>query len=192
MNGPHLFDPKKIDVLETEERKIWQNPEEILRTIEIKPKFVVADIGCGSGFFTLPLSRKVRKVYAVDVQKEMLESLEHKIRNLKIENIKPLLARENEIPLGNKSVDLLVSMNTLHEFDDKEKMVMEMGRVLKQGGKTLIADWKKMNTGFGPSVAIRVSRKEAIDLFEKKGFTTLKKEKLPHHYLLVFSKENPS
>ncbi|UCD26131.1 MAG: methyltransferase domain-containing protein, partial [Candidatus Bathyarchaeota archaeon] len=97
MKGSHLFDPKRIAVLETEDRKIWQNPEEILKTIEIGPKFVVADLGCGSGFFTVPLSRKVAKIYAVDIQKEMLESLEQKIRNLKIENIKPLLARENEI-----------------------------------------------------------------------------------------------
>ena len=189
MNGPHLFDPKKIDVLEAEDRKIWQNPEEILRTIEIKPNFVVADIGCGSGFFTLPLSQKVAKVYAVDVQKEMLESLEHKIRNLKIQNIKTLLARENEIPLGNRSVDLLLSMNTLHEFDDKERMIVEMERVLKQGGKALIADWKKENTGFGPPVAIRVSREQAVGLFKKKEVTLLKKENLPYHYLLVFSKK---
>jgi ubiquinone/menaquinone biosynthesis C-methylase UbiE len=189
MKGPHLFDPKKIDVLETEDRKIWQNPEEILRTVEIKPKFVVADIGCGSGFFTLPLSRKVARVYAVDVQKEMLESLEQKIRNLKIQNIKPLLAQENEIPLGNKSVDLLVSMNTLHEFDDQERMVVEMGRILKHGGKALIADWKKESTGFGPPVAIRVAIEQAVGLFKKKEFTLLKKENLPYHYLLVFSRK---
>lgn len=189
MNRSHLFDPKKIDVLETEDRKIWQNPEEILRTIEIKPRFAVADVGCGSGFFTLPLARKVARVYAVDVQKEMLESLEQKIRSLKIQNIEPLLARENEIPLGSKSVDLLVSINTLHEFDDKERMVMEMGRILKQGGKALIADWKKENTGFGPPVAIRVSREQAVDLFKKKDFTVLKKENLLYHYLLVFSKK---
>ena len=148
-------------------------------------------MGCGSGFFTVPLSRKVAKIYAVDIQKEMLESLEQKIRNLKIENIKPLLARENEIPLGSESVDLLVSMNTLHEFDDKERMVKEMGRVLKQSGKVLIADWKKMDTGFGPPVAVRVSRKQAIDLFKKKDFITLKNESLQYHYLLVFSKAKP-
>jgi len=185
----HLFDPKNIDVLEMEERKIWQNPEEILRMIEIKPEFVVADLGCGSGFFTVPLSREARKVYGIDIQKEMLEFLEQKMRNLKIENIQPLLSKENEIPLRDESVDLLVSINTLHEFDDKERMVEEMRRVLKQGGKALIADFKKENTGFGPPVAIRISRKQATNLFEKKGFTTLKRENLPYHYLLVFSRK---
>lgn len=191
MKKSHLFDPKNIDVLEMGERRIWQDPEEILGTIEIKPDFVAADLGCGSGFFTVPLSRKVKKVYGIDIQKEMLEFLEQKIRKLKIKNIEPLLLRENEIPLKNESVDLLVSMNTLHEFDDKERMIEEMRRVLKQGGKALIADFKKKNTGFGPPVAIRISKKQATSLFEKKGFTTLKKQDLTYHYLLVFSRENP-
>ncbi len=190
MKKPRLFDPKSIDVLEVEERKIWQNPEEILKTIEIKPEFVVADLGCGSGFVTVPLSRKAMRVYGIDIQKEMLKFLENKIRKLKIENIKLLLSKENEIPLANESVDLLVSINALHEFGDKERMVEEIGRVLKPGGKVLIADFKKEKTGFGPPVALRVSRKQATNLFEKKGFTTLKRENLSYNYLLVFSKKN--
>jgi len=182
----NLFDPKKIAVLDAKERKIWQNPEEILGVIEIKSTFVVADIGCGSGFFTLPLSEKVAEVYAVDVQMEMLKSLEHKIRSLKIGNIKSLLAQKNEIPLENKCVDLLLSVNTLHEFDDKERMISEMGRVLKQGGKALISDWKKENTGSGPPVAVRVSKEQAVNLFGEKDFNLLKKKDLLYHYLLVF------
>ena len=187
MKETHLFDPKNIDVLEMEDRKIWHNPNEILGIIEIKPEFVAADLGCGNGFFTVSLSRKARKVYGIDVQKEMVEFLEQKIWKLKIENIQPLLSKENEIPLGDESVDLLVSINTLHEFQNKERTIEEMRRVLKQGGKALIADFKKENTGFGPPVAIRVSRKQATNLFEKKGFTTLKKENLQYHYVLVFS-----
>lgn len=103
MKKSHVFNPKNIDVLEMEERKIWQNPEEILGTVEIKPNFVAADLGCGSGFFTVPLSRKVKKVYGIDIQKEMLEFLEQKIRKLKIKNIEPRLSRKNEIPLKMKA-----------------------------------------------------------------------------------------
>ena len=191
MKKSRVFDPRNINVLEMEERKIWQNPEEILGAIEIKPDFVAADLGCGSGFFTVPLSQKVKKVYGIDVQKEMLEFLEQKIQKLEIKNIEPLFSRENEIPLENESVDLLVSLNTLHEFDNKERMIEEMRRVLKKGGKALIVDFKKKNTCFGPPVAIRVSRKQATSLFEKKGFATLNKQDLMYHYVLVFSKENP-
>jgi ubiquinone/menaquinone biosynthesis C-methylase UbiE len=190
MKESHVFDPKHIDVLEMEGRRIWQNPKEILETIEIKPDFVAADLGCGSGFFTVPLSQKVKKVYAIDIQKEMLEFLEKKIQGLKIKNIGLILSNEDEIPLENESVDILISINTLHEFDDKGRMIEEIRRVLRRYGKLLIVDFKKEDTGFGPPVAIRVSKEQAKSLFEKKGFTILKSEDLMYHYLLVLYEEN--
>jgi len=180
-----------MDVLDAKERKIWQNPDEILKFVEIKPELIVADIGAGSGFFALPLSKRVAKVYAVDVQIEMLKYLEQKIRGFGIENIESLLARQNEIPLKSISVDLLLSINTLHEFDDKKRMISEMARVLREGGKAVISDWKKKNTGFGPPIAIRVSKEQAIDMF-KEDFSPLKEENLPYHYLLVFEKKKGS
>ena len=188
--SPHIFDPKNAAILEIEERKIWQNPENILITLKIESSFIAADLGCGSGFFTIPLSKKVRKVYGIDVQEKMLEFLEEKIRRLKIENIEPLLSTGNEIPLESDSIDFLITMNTLHEFDDKEKMVEQIRRVLKQGRAVLIADFKKKETGFGPPVAVRLSQQQALTLFENSGFTPLLKRELEYHYLLAFTK-NP-
>lgn len=83
MKESHLFDPKHIDILESEDRKTWQNPEEIIETLDLKPSYIVADVGCGSGYFTVPISRKVKKVYGIDFQKEILEFLEEKIRKQK-------------------------------------------------------------------------------------------------------------
>lgn len=188
MRKSHLFDSKNIELLELEERKIWQNPEEILGTVEIKPDFSVADVGCGSGFLTIPLSQKVKKVYAIDVQTEMLDFLEKKIRKFEVKNIQLLFSKENEIPLENECVDLLVSVNTLHEFDDKEKMIAEIKRVLKNSGKVLIVDFKKKHTDFGPPINIRVSKEQALSIFRKGGFANLKWQDLQQHYLLVFSK----
>jgi ubiquinone/menaquinone biosynthesis C-methylase UbiE len=189
MKKTHLFDPRNTAILEMEDRKTWQDPENILAVTEIKSHFVAVDLGCGSGFFTIPLSQKVKKVYGIDVQKEMLELLEEKIRKLRIKNIELRLSREAEIPLEKESVDLLLSINALHEFTDKQRMVGEMQRVLKQVGAALIVDFKKKNTGFGPPVSIRVSKKKAIDLFEEAGFVTSRNQELPYHYLLVFSKK---
>ncbi len=188
MPSPHIFDPRNIAVLEMEDRRIWQNPEEILETMKIESNFIAADLGCGSGFFTIPLSRMVKKVYGIDVQRGMLNFLEEKIRRLRIENIEPLLSTENEIPLENDSLDLLLSVNTLHEFADKERMVLQIRRVLKQGGIAVIADFKKKDTGFGPPSAIRVSKQQAMDLFERRSFTTRQKRELKYHYLLTFAK----
>lgn len=184
----HIFDPKHAEVLEAEERKLWENPDQIIGLVKTKPIDVAADLGCGSGFFTLPLAKKVRKVYAIDVQEEMLCILERKIRKQKIRNVELVLSEDDEIPLENESVELLISVNTLHEFSDKTKMIREMQRLLKLEGKAVIVDFKKESRGFGPPVAIRVSKEEAIVLFERTNFSILKTVDLPFHYGLVFSK----
>jgi len=189
MKSSHLFNPEHISVLEAEDRKVWQDPEEILTAVEIKPSYVVADLGCGSGYFTVPLARRVKMVYAIDVQKEMLDFLEDKIKKQKIKNVKLLLTEPNEIPLESESVDLLLSVNTVHEFDNKAKIIKEMSRVVKKNGKLLIVDFQKKETGFGPPVEIRVSKTRAIRLFAEGGFRLSTAKLLPYHYLLVFIKE---
>jgi ubiquinone/menaquinone biosynthesis C-methylase UbiE len=188
MKKSHVFDPKNVNILEAENRKIWQNPEEILGATKLNRNYVAADLGCGSGFLTIPLSRKVKKVYGIDMQKKMLNYLQQKINNQRIENIMPLLSKKNEIPLENESLDLLISANTLHEFSEKEQMVREMQRVLRRNGKAVTVDFKKENTGSGPPVAIRLSKDQAKLLFEKNGFTFVKSKDLMYHYLIVFQK----
>ncbi len=66
--------------------------------------------------------RKVKKVYGIDVQKEMLAFLEQKIQRQKIGNIEPLLSVKDKIPLENESVDLLITINTLHEIPNKKRL----------------------------------------------------------------------
>ena len=189
MKESHLFNPEHIGVLESEDRKIWQNPDVILKAIEVEPNFTVADLGCGSGYFTLPLAAKAKKVYGIDVQKEMIDYVRTKIRKLKTKNIELLVSKPDEIPLDNESVNLLLTVNTLHEFDDKERIIKEMRRVVKKGGKILIVDFMKKDTGFGPPVEIRVSKATAIEFFEPEGFALVEKRNLPYHYLLVFVKK---
>lgn len=189
MSHSHVFDPEHIAVLESENRKIWQNPDEILSATEIRPHWIAADLGCGSGYFTIVLARQVKKVYAIDVQKEMLDFLETKIRRLRISNIKLLLSKANEIPLENQSIDFLISINTLHEFEDRDKMIREINRVIKPHGRLLIVDFKKEETGFGPPVNIRISKVQAAKLLSESGFILVGQKDLAYHYLLVFAKD---
>ena len=188
MTPPHIFDPAHIAVLESEDRKVWQNPDEILDAIKLKRSWVAADFGCGSGYFTVLLAPKVKKVYAIDIQKEMLSFVEDKVKRLGIKNIELRMSRSYEIPLENEAVDFMISVNTLHEFGDKSRMIKEMKRVIKHEGNLLIVDFKRQETGFGPPVRIRVKKEKAISLFECDGFTLLDTKDLPYHYLLAFVK----
>ena len=188
MTPPHIFNPAHITVLESEDRKVWQNPDEILGAIKLKRSWIAADFGCGSGYFTVLLAPKVKKVYAIDIQKEMLSFVEDKVKRLGIKNVELRMSRPYEIPLENESVDFMISVNTLHEFDDKHRMTKEMKRVIKHKGNLLIVDFKKQETGFGPPVRIRVTKEKAISLFEGDDFTLLATKDLPYHYLLAFVK----
>ena len=188
LNESNIFDAEHIEILESKNRQKWQNPKEIMKQLKLKPSQVVADVGCGSGYFTVPISRKVKKIYAIDIQQEMLDHLEKKIRMLNIKNIEPLLSKDNKIPLQDESVDLLLSVNTLHEFKDKENIINEMRRIIKHNGRAVIVDFTKENAEIGPPIAIRVSEDQAINLFEKQGLTVLKTHDLPNHYLFVLQK----
>lgn len=177
-----------MTVFEWENRKFWQNPKEILELIEIQSDYIAADLGCGKGFFTIPLASKVKRVYGIDVKPEKLEQLLLTLSECHLKNVVPLLGGESKIPLANELINLLLSINTLHEFVNRDHMIIEMRRVLKSGGLALISDFRKKDTGFGPALSRRLSMGEVIALFEKYGFQTLQTHLFRYHYLVVFSK----
>jgi ubiquinone/menaquinone biosynthesis C-methylase UbiE len=119
----------------------------------------------------------------------MLEHLEQKIRTQQIGNIKALLSKNDVIPLENNAIDLLLTVNTLHEFPDKQETANEIHRVIKQGGQAVVVDFKKEDTPRGPPVAIRVSSIHVIQLFEESGFVFVKSRETIYHYVLVFQKK---
>ena len=186
----HIFDPKNIEILESKERKLWQNPDKILEQLDLKASQTVADLGCGSGYFSVPISKKVKKVYAIDLQKEMLEHLEKKLLNQGIKNIITVLSSDgSKIPLPEQTIDTLLTVNTLHEFQNLDSMAEEIRRVIKQKGHAVIVDFKKAESDFGPPLAIRIPKQDAMALFENHGFETANTLELQHHYVLVFQRK---
>jgi len=76
----HKFDAKKADILDNPERAKILDPEVILEKLELTREIVLADLGCGTGFFSIPASRRVKKVFALDIQQKMLDILTDKIK----------------------------------------------------------------------------------------------------------------
>ena len=185
---PPSVDPKHHTIFERGDRMSWQNPDELLDHVKIQSDWTAADVGCGRGFFTIPLASQVKFVFAIDMKPEKLEELKATMEEFQLKNVEPLLGGKNEIPLPDERVDLLISANTLHEFADKVRMVTEMRRVLKRNGIVMISDFRKKETGFGPSISRRLSKQEVIALFERQGFLTMYTHPLRYHYLLVFTK----
>ena len=122
------------------------NPQEVIDQLELKSDMVACDFGCGSGGWVLPLAKVLQKgkVYAIDILEEPLSILKGKARTEKLFNIQPILTDvEKGVNIKNESVDLVLMTNLLFEAKDKSGILNEGKRILKEGGKILIVDWKR-------------------------------------------------
>jgi len=122
------------------------NPKQVLQTIPLKEDMIACDLGCGSGGWAIPLSRILNKgiVYAVDILDEALSALKGKTEGEHITNIKPILSDvEKGVKIGDSNIDFVLLSNILFENDNKEFILKETKRLLKQGGMALIIDWKE-------------------------------------------------
>jgi ubiquinone/menaquinone biosynthesis C-methylase UbiE len=185
---PHKFDAAKANVLDSPERMQFLDPGKIFDIIGLEKEMVFADLGCGTGYFSIPASSRVKEVIVLDVQHEMLDILRNKIRKEGIKNIWTILSEESSIPLPDGSVDVLFMANVFHELEDKTLILREVKRVLAIRGKLVIIDWKKMEMDFGPPLEERLTEEEVISVCKKNGFEVrVKKAAEPYNYVLVFS-----
>ncbi len=156
----HKFPIEMKEKLDSPERKRLFNPEKALSSLGIKAEMVVADIGCGTGFFSIPLAYLVGekgKVFAVDISKEMLSDLREKIEKEKLHNVKLILSQENKIPLKAKEVHYCFLSAMIHELENKDFFFRELRRLLKDKGKIGIIEWKKVPSPLGPPLEERIS-----------------------------------
>jgi ubiquinone/menaquinone biosynthesis C-methylase UbiE len=185
----HKFDAMKAGILDSQDRVKFLNPDNILEMLKLKGKMVLADLGCGTGFFSIPASRRVKKVFALDIQQEMLDILLDKIKKEKITNIHVILTEESSIPLPDNSVDILLMVNVFHELEDRSSLLKEVKRVLTMNGRLVIIDWKKIEMDLGPPFEERLTEEEVIEINYANGFTILERLNAgPYNYLLVFGK----
>lgn len=186
---PHKFDAMNAEVLDSPERIQFLNPDSILDKVGLGKEMALADLGCGTGYFAIPASRRVKKVFAIDVQKKMLDILGEKIKKQKLTNIEPILSEEASIPLPDNSVDVLFMANVFHELEDRGSILKEGKRILSGEGKLVIVDWKKMEMDFGPPVEERLTAGEVISICKDNGFEVREQSDAgPYNYLLIFGK----
>lgn len=152
------------------------DPDSILAQINIVTGSAVADFGCGSGYFSIPLARIVGSegiVHSLDILPSALESVSSKAKIEGISNIitgRANLENEKGSGLQDESLDLVVLKDMLFQNKNKEIIIAEAHRVLKKGGKVLVVEWNKEDNAIGPDAEIRLKEKDAKSLLEKQGF----------------------
>jgi len=166
----HRFDPAKKDKLDTKQRRRNLPPDKILEKFNLNTTDVVADIGCGVGYFTVPIAQLVdNKVYAVDISQEMLDEVEVAKREQNLENIELINNQAQPNALENETIDFMLMSNLVHEVETKEEFLKSYLAKLKQGGRLAIIDFKKVATDFGPPVTEKISKVDLYNLLEKLG-----------------------
>jgi ubiquinone/menaquinone biosynthesis C-methylase UbiE len=173
----------------------FADPQLIVDQLEISPGMIVADFGCGAGFFSLPIAKKVGeegKVYALDVLPDKLESVESQAKTLNLTNI--ITQRVNlEILGGSKleaeSVDWVIMKDMLFQNKGKDKILAEAKRILKKDGQALVIEWNKEDSSIGPEKELRIFKETLMDLAKQNGWKIDKEIEVGNfHYSLILKK----
>ena len=149
----HKFNPENVHKLEDPSRLELFDPEKVLKEFGIREGMVLLDVGTGPGFYLPYLSKLVGeegKVYAIDVQEEMLRRAKGKVEREGLKNVEVFKSEENSIPLPDNSVDFIFIAFTFHELEDPKRFVKELKRVAKPSAYLAIIDWKKEERDKGP------------------------------------------
>lgn len=168
-------------------------PAEVVEKFDLRKGMIVADFGCGSGYFTILAAKKIGKegiVHAVDVMDSALDSVRSgaKIYSLfNINTIKGNLEKDGGSGLPDKSVDVVLMANILYQVNDKVAVVEEAKRILKNNGKIIVVEWTS-DTPLGPPSNKRVLKEEFKALAKKEDLIIEKEfDAGGSHYGLMFS-----
>lgn len=184
------------DWLTRPERIEEEQPEKMLDALGIRPGMAVADIGAGVGYHALRMAGRVGptgRVYATDIQEEMLVMLRKNLREQGISNVVPVLSRETDTGLPPRSVDLVLMVDVYHELGEPERFLSALKGALRPGARVVLVEFR----GEDPDVPIKEEHKmtaaQATSELARSGFRLVERhEFLPWQHILVFSLTSPS
>jgi ubiquinone/menaquinone biosynthesis C-methylase UbiE len=167
----------------------FANPEENLKQFGVSEGMRIADLGAGTGAYSFAAAELVGTtggVFAVEVQKDLVERVQAEARERGFMNIEVRWG-DIEVSGGTKlrdnSVDAVVLSNILFQLEDREGLVREVKRILRPGGRILVIDWSDSYDNLGPAEEAVITEPDARSFFEQKGFVF--EEKIAagaHHY----------
>lgn len=179
-----------IRSLENPERDEWQQPARVVESLRLQAGQSVADIGAGSGYFAVRMAREVGekgKVFAVDIDRGLIDHLAKRGREEKLPQLVPVLAEPDDPKLAPASVDLVFICNVIHHVENRGEYYGKLKRALKANGRLAIVDFFRRELPVGPGVEMKIAKEDMVAELRAAGFE-LKEEfdYLPYQYYLVF------
>jgi len=185
----HGFDgaEKWAQVFDDPKRDATQKPHEVIRSLALKPDAIVADIGSGTGYFSVRFAHAVPqgRVYGADIEPDMVAYLAARAKREKLGNVSAVAAAPDDPRLPEK-VDLIVMVDVLHHIADRARYLKKLRASLKPGGRIAIIDFRT-DAPVGPPKSARLAPSRVKNELHAAGYALVQEHTfLPHQYFLVF------
>jgi len=171
---------------------MFTDPIKNLKAFGLKEDNIVADLGAGTGFYSVVAGKMAPKgkVYAVEIDKDFLATVKHKAKEAHLNNVEVLwgnIEKKGGTHIGDNIVDAVIASNILFQIQDKDKFILEIKRILKPRGRVLLVDYFDNSFILGSKLSVPKSR--AKEMFEKRGFTLERDINAGmHHYGMILIK----
>lgn len=189
----HVMGHQAAGWLERPERETEERTDLLLEAMQIRPGEVLADIGAGSGYFSWRMAKatgQAGKVFAVDIQQEMLDLLQRNMARREVKNVVSILGTTSDPKLPPASVDTMLMVDVYHEFDQPFEMLASMVKGLKKGGRIVLVEFRAEDPAVNIKKVHKMTEAQARTEFEL--FPELRWEKtisvLPQQHIMIFRK----
>ena len=164
--------PTSVERMLRPERAETLDPFRVMSHCPVNPRDTVADIGCGPGYFTLPLAKYLiyGKVFALDASDEMIQACQESVNQARLGNVEVVKCEEYEFPVEAGVADGLFISVTLHHPEDRVRFLTAAKEMLKPGGWCFIVEWQKKETESGPPQQARITTEELRQIAKDSGF----------------------
>lgn len=174
---------------------MFTDPQKNLEELNLHSGLIVADMGAGSGFYSIPAGQLVApegKVYALEVQREMVEHLKKEATKAGVHNVEAIwcnIEKFGGTKLRDGLVDVAIISNVLFQVEDKHTFLKEVARIVKPNGKVLIIDWSESFGGMGPAPSHVINKRSSMELFQNEHFEFVRDISAgAHHYGIIFKR----